>query len=546
MRHVLGVLVFLAACTGQTDPSNSLLNFLPADVFDGGTDDAADGAALPEISVIHFNGDDQQVIHGPFWQPGTKLANRMRWEAWAQGDPWAGSQYIISDGYGGAHALLWSGINGNMAFVDAANAVHLYEFSAGNYFPPPGVFSHVAITLEPDAWANNFVCVYMNGILTGKNFVPTGYTRQAPNLGGNGILYVGGSDHSNWKGWLAWLRGWESQARIGGGGEGLPGSAFVPDRVFLNYDSAWSTTDFNTSYVERPGTVLFNDVSGGYDSQGGFPSKIQHPGSAYSLQNRATGIATTGYPIPTPEVITTPEVRAPFYPYYVNTAPDRGLVPLTPPAGVKLYDSFRRADQTFAHSTKPDVGTLERSSLGAPPAWLPILPLAIPNPGTPAKLQIFQGTLRLGERAPVFAYAGDSDSSDMDVRVERFGFSTSNEGQIGLGGRMHATFSGTTLTGFTGITAQWQYVPGVDNGTIYVYRWDGANNKTIIGSVALAKTVQWTVLRAVFNGSNVTIYTDGVQRLALTNVTQYQTQTGAGIWFHAASTHLAATSFAVF
>ena len=60
----------------------------------------------PSTAVLKFYGDSPRghVRHGNFWTPSTNLGLCF-WEAWIKPDDNA-SKYLISDGYGGSHALL--------------------------------------------------------------------------------------------------------------------------------------------------------------------------------------------------------------------------------------------------------------------------------------------------------------------------------------------------------------------------------------------------------------------------------------------------------
>ncbi len=94
-----------------------------SDIFvnEGGDGDSA-------YSVFYANGNGNHINHGYFWKPGQTLGPCM-WEAWFMPDQFDPSRYIISDGYGGAHALLWSGMSGNINFKDSGGTDHLVSTS---------------------------------------------------------------------------------------------------------------------------------------------------------------------------------------------------------------------------------------------------------------------------------------------------------------------------------------------------------------------------------------------------------------------------------
>src|SRR6185295_14818423 len=56
--------------------------------------------------VLEFDGTPKTVDYGPFWQENVNLGHFF-WEFWAMPGPQAGATYMLSDGYGGAHALLF-------------------------------------------------------------------------------------------------------------------------------------------------------------------------------------------------------------------------------------------------------------------------------------------------------------------------------------------------------------------------------------------------------------------------------------------------------
>lgn len=503
----------------------------------GDKGDPGDGGAAA-FSVLYCAAGGQHIDHGPFWKPGQILsAAGCQWEAWFMGDPFNEAGYIVSDGYGGAHALLWSGASGNINFRDGSNADQIVQYSSLSV-PPPGVFSHLMVKVLTDAWGNQFIETIINGISTCKTLVPTGYTRAVcQGFQGQGTLFVMGSDHSEAVGWLASLRGWDLEA--GYEGAGTLGDVVVPQAVLVPYapgygPSSGAPADFCANYVGSPGVTLWPDCGRGYDSNGGFAVRAQHPGAAYG---NGTG-GRNYYPMPQPIAVPSPTTTAPFYPGYIETPPSRGYTPVAPPAGAKRYDSFSRPDQTYAHVSLPDVGSTESGSLGAA-AWQ----ASVIAGGRlfPKQLQLFDRSLRTGDQAATLAYIPNaSDSADHTVTVTRISpaSGSGNDGTLGVACRV-------AVDGSSCFYAYYQYIPNTD-GTIYLYRMDAANNTVYLDAVGVAHT-GWSQLSIKAQGTTISVLKDSTEVISVTDA-NLAGQKGAGVAFPGvpSSTHYAVTDFAVF
>jgi hypothetical protein len=478
--------------------------------------DMADNALL----ALYVDGHAQHVNHGPFWLPGdTTLTNSICWEAWAQGAPWDGSTYIISDGYGGEHALLWSGTSGNIAFVDGSGTHHILSF-ASDSAPPPNVFSNVRVELNTDDNGNTWIVNYVNGIVVGTTPVPAGWTRTTGGVGGGtGTLYVGGSDHSNFTGYIAQLRGQERQS--------CQGAALwlAPDRVFNDWANG-NPVDFFASYMGTPEQVIWPDLSRGYSANGG--AVAPHSGYASAGPDTYSG-SSPNYTLPVPKLVSSPSTTAPFYSGFQGTPPDRGYKPLMPVGfadGAKLYDSFSRPDQTFAHTNIPTLGNVEYSTLGTQP-WQALY-VNGNLPASPAPFQLFDRSVRVGDLYALVGYA-NSDSGDMEVGVTHvpIGSAGNNFGMHGLAFRIDAAAT-------TGFTVTYNFLPGSDTGTIIVSRWDGPGIYSYIALYSVGAAT-WGTLRAIATGATISIFTDSTLVGTLTD-THYADQTGAGFYLDSSST----------
>ncbi len=85
-------------------PSNQTLNSLLGDQT---RDFTATLSPLPNPSqVLEFDGTPKSVDYGNFW-PGFTNLGHFFWEFWSMPGNNAGATYLLSDGYGGLHALLF-------------------------------------------------------------------------------------------------------------------------------------------------------------------------------------------------------------------------------------------------------------------------------------------------------------------------------------------------------------------------------------------------------------------------------------------------------
>ncbi len=165
-----------------------------------------------------------------------------------------------------------------------------------------------------DSSGNQWIETSINGISVGKTPVPAGYTRAVSSgLGGQGTLYVMGSDHSNSRGWIAQIRGWDTVA--GSAGSVFLGDAFVPQRAFSSLPPIYGPSpaapvaaDFLASYIGPAGQLQWPDIGRGYDSNEGFAVRSQHTGfAAAGGVNEAEILAV---PKPSPIPVPSPSTQA--------------------------------------------------------------------------------------------------------------------------------------------------------------------------------------------------------------------------------------------
>lgn len=160
----------------------------------------------PTSYALAFDGSPMTVDSGPFWPADTPLGP-FYWVARVRPAANAHGGYILSDGYGGAHALLVGFLAGSGALTVTGNVwdgVQRTSFHGGTC--QQDVWCEVAVR-----WDGARVTIEVDGQTTAM--VPFVGPRISPGpSGGGGHVFVGGSDHLNFAGQIAWIRGWEDRA----------------------------------------------------------------------------------------------------------------------------------------------------------------------------------------------------------------------------------------------------------------------------------------------------------------------------------------------
>jgi hypothetical protein len=296
--------------------------------------------------VLEFDGTQKVVDYGPYFhlQPGQTQLGNFFWEFWAMPGANAYSRYMLSDGYGGAHALLFG-------FTDCNCPGH-YSLT-GNIWtgttaiqfgsddgPAPGEWGHYAV-----GWDGTYLITYYDGVPVG--LIPySGPRMPGGDDNGAGRLFIGGSDHSNFHGRIAQVRGFENANPL----SSLPTATFRPETVFglSRNNNVGPRASFLTSYLRPAQNVP--------DLAGGLVGILKGTGN------------TALSPIPTyplPEFVI--DTNAP------NTFPDRPPTvpavmvdtPLDAPAKAIIFDSFSRKNSTLAFDRRGGLGFTESGSAGA-------------------------------------------------------------------------------------------------------------------------------------------------------------------------------------
>ena len=349
---------------------------------------------LNPAKVLEFDGTPKTVDYGNFWPAFTDLGHFF-WEFWAMPGPNAGATYMLSDGYGGLHALLFGFANFNTSETNRyqllgnmndglSGADHIFYFNS-DQGPAVGEWGHFAV-----GWDGRNVITYLNGVPVGK----TAYARPRQSTGpgnGAGRLLIGGSDHSNFSGRIAQVRGFEgTNPRENTSVE----SSFVPQTVFA--------PDGNLlSWYFTPDTRVA-DLSRGYLTG-------SHPGVP---RGTTAGILFDCGACPPPQFVLDPTA-----PNFVTNTPGQlaeiPVAPVTPPAAL-VFDSFSRTNSTYTLGAKGGLGSTEAGSTGAQP-WVMDQDQDQHKP-----FGILNGLgVILADAAAVSWVNTGSTSGNLDVRVDR-------------------------------------------------------------------------------------------------------------------------------
>ena len=417
----------------------------------------------------------QHVNHGIFWKPGVNHGVFF-WEAWVK--PYANAQYVISDGYGGQHALLFGFSGGTTRVALAGNVFDTSTNLATDFGTPETVpvnqWCHIAV-----GWDGQKIVTFINGVPSG--IVPyTGQRSTSPGSGA-GVLFVGGSDHSNFNGKIARIRGFEGA---------LPMDSLL--------DSFKPETYFRNSYLKSNGQIVTASFLADYSTSSKiYPDlSLGYQGANHlGLLSRGVDIGFFGFkpnvstdlPTWTPEPVTAPV-------YLPST--------ITIPAGAIVYDSFNRPDST------PTFGS---SGLGSADKGFNNTKISQKWHGT----YVSQWGI-LSEKAfnsgqapnPVWLEIG---SANMDVRATRLNgsFSTQN------------------------IELIYRYQNDNNYGRVYVGDGGVYLIEYVDGAISIVRTgvqpaIFWADLRVVANGNQITVYCGSAQVITTTS-TNLPSATKAGM-----------------
>lgn len=286
------------------------------------------------------------VDHGYYWVANTSYQN-FYYEAWTK--PLTGAEYIISAGYGGWHDLLW-GFNGCPGGICTITGNIAGNAGSGGADPARSYNCTIEPTRAGD-WHHHAVAYDGNNIWTFLDGVPCSRTSKTTARRSNsdfeGSMLVGGSDHSNYAGLIAKVRGWENYTPVTGDAFGTIVPVYYPERHFRVAYIGTPAPNFLADYTIKQTTI--SDLSKGLNG-------VLHPGvlgkSVYAEFGGEAGEVAADLPQWVIDPITKPTTTL--------------SVPATP-AGALVFDSFNRDDSSPAWGAF-SLGTTPAGSLGAR-AW---------------------------------------------------------------------------------------------------------------------------------------------------------------------------------
>ena len=446
--------------------------------------------------VLEFDGSQKTVNYGYYWRENIDLGHFF-WEFWAMPGNDAGGRYMLSDGYGGAHALLFGFFNspepgryrlsGNIF-----NGAYSVSFIS-DQGPARGEWGHFAV-----GWDGQNVITYLDGVPVGKTAFTGPRLTPGPG-GGGGYLLIGGSDHNNLDGRIAQVRGYEgSNPREDptGANNGQVESSFKPQTVFA--------VDGNLlSYYFRSAPRVA-DLSRGHD---GSSHSGQLLGTLYSMLSPCPGCPLPNFVIdPTAPNFATGAASSP--------APVDNRAPV--PGGARIFDSFSRANSTYVFNSNGGLGATEGGTAGSK-NWQTNQQSSKPQP-----FGILNGqAVLLANDTYLTWIPTDSSSAKLDIQVDR-----------------HAGSGGTGLD--TGLSFRviddrnffFAYT-SVNNGaftprTLTVGYYLNGQRVNLVTGVNMP--ANWTTLRVVTKSSGeLTVYADATQVYTITNSTMANA-TGAGLY----------------
>ncbi|HEV7682328.1 MAG TPA: carboxypeptidase-like regulatory domain-containing protein [Pyrinomonadaceae bacterium] len=497
---------FIATATGNYTVKPSIpqeyYTFAPATVqfnnlAEGHTTDfIANLAALSDPSyVLEFDGTPKTVDYGPFWLEGTNLGHFF-WEFWAMPGPHASATYMLSDGYGGAHALLFGlssfGSSEPSRYELLGNifdGVKFDNYFGGDVGPAVGEWAHFGV-----GWDGQNIITYYNGVPVGKT--PFSGPRRTPGPGGGGgHLLIGGSDHANFDGRIAQVRGYENtNPRAGAPGD--VEATFVPQTVFGLGGNL-------LSYYFRSGPVAA-DLSHGYNGS-------SHYGT---VRGTTAGIIFDCGGCPPPQFVIDPSA-----PNFVTGAPPPGTnvpPPPSPPDEALVFDSFTRANSTYTFGGHGGLGATEAGSAGTQ-VWQSNQPAA--------SLQAFgilnSRAVLLGNATAVTWVSTGSATGNLDVRVNRY------KGRWGSG--VHTGLSFRVVDANNFFFAYTDDVAGDPTKKTLRIGYYSAGQRVELAS-GEALPANWTTLRVVTtNSGDINVYVDAMP-IYSTNNPLLAAATGAGLF----------------
>lgn len=500
----------------------------------------------------------------------------MFWEFWCRPD--ANANYIISDGYGGAHAVLmgFNNVPSGRTALTGNTWARLSVTGATNASP-------IVITVSAAHSWTSAAQVTISGVLgnTAANgtFTPTiiDSTHFSIPVAGNGAYTSGGivegsvtfgADDSpalgewclvgiSWEG--NYLTTYYNGVPVGsikftgprvtpGAGQGA-GTLYIGGSDHLNFigmigqvrgwDSLNPIGPFSdgSDLVPRPYVpetyfgartytalgvppILFADAKASLLANFLQQASIvtEHVGDrAGVLQNLTNSVGDPTkltYPMPDYQL----DTGAPTYDPVAGPSAPAESVPSIPsvPGSARVFDSFTRVNSTLCFGQEGGLQSTEGGSAGVK-TW------TIETPTSTAFAPVNFGILN-GLAVPLtsntgLAWVSSVGTADMDVRVDRRPGTWLSGINTGIAFRVldKDNFLFAYTTGLTAAAT-----------TLHLCKFvTGTRTTDVIASVAMPSS--WTTLRALCSGTTIEIYADATLKMS-TTISDHSSQTGAGLW----------------
>lgn len=529
--------------------------------------------------ALHFNGNQQTVDFGQFWSNNAGVnIGLMFWEFWCRPD--SGANYIISDGYGGAHAVLlgfngatsgrttltgntWSRLN----VTNATNASPIVITTSAAHSFISGTSVIIAGVLGNTAANGTFNITVIDSTHFSIPVAGTG----AYTSGGTaeGLVTFGADDSPALGEWCLIGISWEGNfltlyyngVPVGSiaftGPRTTPGSAQGAGVLYVGgsdhqnfvgmigqvrgWDNANPIGPFSdgANLVPRPYVPEMYMGARALQPLGTPPTLSTDPiatflatflqprsiipddvgGFVGVLKNVTNGVGTPNkliYPVADYQL----DSGAPTYD--TTAGPSASLpvesVPGIPsvPGGARVFDSFTRINSTWCYGQEGGLQSTEGGSAGVK-TW------NIDTPTNTSFAPVMFGILN-GIAVPLtsnmgLAWVTAVGTADMDVRVDRRPGSWLSGINTGLAFRVldKDNFLFAYTTGMTAAAT-----------TLHLCKFvAGTRTTDVIASVAMPSS--WTTLRVACSGTTINVYADATLKMT-TTISDHSTQTGAGLW----------------
>lgn len=455
---------------------------------------AFDGPYVYDQSGV-VDGTWRSLFCGPFWPSGEDLGP-FWWEAYVCPSA-TENAYWISGESGGRHPILF-GCPGHATFEgeDFACLGGNMADDAGELIPLPaqddglrvGEWGHTAI-----GWNGSVLTTYLNGVPVGK----LAYTGKRRTVGTDKNLWIGGSDHSNWKGKIAAVRGVEGFFAHPEGSD--PEYAFTPTWPPSPYveNGAWEGRGvqflLNLIAPGSYGPAVIEDLSPVGFSDGAETKR--HPArtagaDARNVLNVGAGVFHRGK-----------FTADPSFPFrrlgVVPVPPPQAPAPAAVPAGALVFDSFSRRTRTLCwYDDATVLGSTEGGSAGAL-AWSAG---EIAAGGTnPRLFGILHGQAVSLSNLPAVLWVTPA-AQPRDIRVSRRFTDNSSPRPFGVAFRVtdRSNFFAVYPTGTSRTALKLQVVRYVDGAATALAEWN-------------CPASGWSTLRVTDDGATVRAYCDGTE-----------------------------------